>query len=248
MKFLATSTSTLALATIIRAQDSANDSSNDASLPDGRRYNSIVEMAYSQVTTNYDRRSFENRISKYGCHCFPGDTRAAGGPGPRVDSLDEECWSLSKCHKCVLITYGDSNLKTNLKSMDRFDHYNWSLLADGTISCDNKKNDAKKSLCECDKAFAERMKTTWNDNLPNDFYWKSNKNVKNNPTFDYESTCVPAGAGVTADSCCGTGFPNMEPYSSANNKDCCQDSGAIFNSLTHECCADGSGVQTIGAC
>lgn len=246
MKLLAASTSTLALATIIKAQDNFND--YDDTLPDGRRYNSIIEMAYSQVTTNYDRRSFENRISKYGCHCFPGDTRAAGGPGPRVDSLDEECWSLSKCHKCVLITYGDSNLKTNLKSMDRFDHYKWNLLQDGSISCDNEKNDAKKSLCECDKAFAERMKTTWNDNLPNSFYWKSNKNVKNNPTFDFDSTCVPAGAGVTADSCCGTGFPDMEPFSTANSKQCCEDTGAIFNSLTHECCADGSGVQTIGAC
>lgn len=111
-----------------------------------------------------------------------------------------------------------------------------------------KKNEAKKALCQCDKNFADRMKTVWNDALPNDFYWKSNKNVKNNPTFDFGATCVPAGTGVTADSCCGTGFPAMEPYSSANNKDCCDATGDIFNTLTHECCIDGSGVQTLGAC
>lgn len=240
MKFIAATTMTLF--SLSNAQDS-----NDVQAPGERRYNSIMQMAYTQVTTAYSRREFENRISKYGCHCFPQDTKAAGGPGRPVDSLDEECWSLSKCHKCVMIEFGGDDIKTNLKDLDRFDHYKWDLLNDNSISCENEKNEAKKALCQCDKHFAERMSNVWDDALPNSFYWKSNWNERNNPTFDYDNTCVPSGVGVTADSCCGTGFPNMEPYSS-DTKDCCQASGSIFNSLTHVCCADGSGVQSIGNC
>lgn len=207
--------------------------------PDQRRFSSIIGMAFSQVTTAYDRGDFEDRISKYGCHCFPGDTKSAGGSGPPTDAIDAVCKKLGKCHKCVQLEFGEGAIDVN------DGRYSWELANDGSIDC-SKNGNERLALCECDAQFANEMKTVWDDSAHNDFFWKNNRHARQNPTFDHDATCVTSGSGSAADACCGNGFPSMEPYTTAD-KGCCDVSGQIFNVMTHECCHDGT-ISSIGAC
>lgn len=205
-----------------------------------KKFNSIVTMAYSQITTSWTRDVFEKRINKYGCHCFPNGTKSAGGSGTAVDPIDAACKQLYKCHKCVELTWGDDAVDVDTG------RYTWGTNDDGTLNCDrNANNPSRKALCECDRAFAYNLASVWADDQYNDFYWKANRHVRNNPTFDYDSTCVNVGnGGGAADQCCGTGFPNMEPFNSSE-RSCCVSS--VYNILTSECCTDGH-VASIGSC
>lgn len=233
MKFIAATT--IVLASLAKAE------TEEELAP--RRFNSIISMAYSQVTTSYSRGDFEERASKYACHCFPGDTKAAGGQGPALDAVDAVCKKLSKCHKCVLLEFGEGSIDVD------DGRYNWEQANDGSLDC-SKNNDGtvRRALCECDKQYANEMGSVWDDSAHNEFYWKNNRHARQNPTFDKDATCVPPGNGGTgkADSCCGSAFPAMEPYNSAQ-KGCCSVSGLVYNGLTHECCVDGS-ISALGAC
>lgn len=233
MKFIATSALTYL------AYASAEEANEDLA---PRRFNSIVSMAYSQVTTAYSRGDFEDRISKYGCHCFPGDSKAAGGQGPAVDALDASCKKLSKCHKCILLELGENSIDVN------DGRYSWEQANDGSIDCSNNaEGSPRRALCECDAQFANEMESLWDDSVHNEFYWKNNRHARQNPTFDETAFCVPPGNGNgQADACCGLGFPAMEPYNSAQ-KSCCALSGVVFNTVTHDCCVDGS-ISSIGGC
>lgn len=233
MKFIISSAAFLAL--------SRADETTESGEITERKFNSIVSMAYSQINTSWDRKTFENKINKYGCHCFPNGSKAAGGTGPAVNSVDSACKQLYKCHKCVQLTFGD-----NAVDVDQ-GRYTWGINDDGSLNCEkNNKNASRKALCECDKAYAENMKLVWSDDSYNDFYWLANKHSKKNPTFVYDDTCVSAGNGDGngADTCCGIDFPKMEPYYSGD-RGCCQET--VYNKFTSECCSDGS-VGSIGSC
>jgi len=58
----------------------------------------------------------------------------------------------------------------------------------------------------------------------------------------------PDGKNNTGDdkACCGK-YPYRFVYHT-NNMDCCEDVNAIYSPLSHECCADGSGVKSTGMC
>lgn len=208
---------------------------------DPRKFNSIVGMAHSQVTTSLDKNDFGDKINKYGCHCFPNGSKAAGGTGPAVDAMDSLCKKLYKCHKCIQIEYGMDAIDVN------DGRYTWAVEDDGSLSCDkNKNNPARLALCECDRAYAYAMKNVWDDDSFNQYYWLNNKFARQNPdqVFSYEDTCVANGGGQSADTCCGAAFPEKEPYDSTQ-RGCCGNS--LFNVFTQECCQDGS-VGSIGSC
>jgi len=237
MKLIIASSALLAL---VKSDDSATASGDDL----GRKFNSIVGMAHTQVTTTLNKSDFGDRINKYGCHCFPGGTKAAGGVGPAVDALDSLCKKLYKCHKCIQIEYGVDAVDVN------DGRYTWAVNDDGSLNCDkNQNNPARKALCQCDRAYAYAMKTLWDDDSFNSYYWLNNRHARQNAgdVFNYDETCVAAGnsGGGAADQCCGSAFPNKEPFDSTQ-RSCCNDS-TVFNIFTQECCTDGS-IAGIGSC
>jgi len=244
MKVFAT---TAALAAAYVLADDDVETTTEAAVPvptlEPRRFHSIVTMAYSQVTTSLTKNVFEEKIRKYGCHCFPLDTKSAGGQGPAVDAMDSLCKKLYKCHKCINLEFGVEAIDVNQGK------YTWQLDDQtGLISCDkNAQNPARKALCECDREYAYHMKNLWDDNSFNGFYWKNNKWAKQNPTFDFDNTCMQAGgsgSGGKADMCCGDAFPNKEPYDSSQ-KACC--GSTIFNAVTQTCCA-ADHIASPGSC
>lgn len=221
-----------ALVALVRADDDP---------PGPRKFNSIVGMAHSQVTTSLDKNSFGDKINKYGCHCFPGGNKAAGGVGPAVDALDSLCKKLYKCHKCIQIEFGPDAVDVN------DGRYTWQQEDDGSLGCDkNKNNPARYALCKCDRAYAYAMKTIWDDDSFNTWYWLNNRHARQNESFDYDSTCVAAGnnGGASADECCGVDFPDKEPFDSTQ-RECCV--STVYNRFTQQCCADGS-IKGIGSC
>merc|ERR1712080_286888 len=216
---------------VIAASLLALTSAND--FIDSRKFSAISKMAFKMTTTSFSAKEFGKRIQNYGCHCFPGFTKEAGGAGEPVNAVDGLCKQLSKCHKCVALNFpGEVDVNTG--------KYNWENTG-GAISCDETTNPARKALCECDAKFAMDMGNTWDDADFNEFYWLAAQNT--GAVFDQAATCaVAAGAGGSgnADQCC-----NNVPYDS-NAKSCCG-ATTLFNPVLADCCTDGT-VVSPGAC
>jgi len=219
-----------------------------APTPAPRRFNSIVSMAYSQVSTNLSKNDFEAKIKKYGCHCFPADTKSAGGTGAAVDALDSMCKKLANCHKCINIEFGTEAIDVNDGK------YTWGLENDGSLNCDkNAKNPARKALCECDREFAYNLKSEWDDNsnFHNEYFWLNNRHARKNEgsVFSYEATCQSTGGNGGnnnnggGDACCGIAYPHKEPYKTGSRA-CC--GNELYSLVTQECC--GSEAVAIGTC
>lgn len=184
-----------------------------------KKFSAIVEFAYSQVTTADDVGTWHKKIQNYGCHCFPDATRVPGGKGAPVDDMDNLCRDLARCHACVELDHGVSNI-----GLEKYKY----VVTGSTIDCSSNTEAVKLQQCECDKQFAIALGGVWDDASFNTFYW-GNKN-NNDPQFDIVSTCTAgSGAGVQ-DACCGAS-PDRRPYSSA-----------VF-----ECCSDGS-IASVGGC
>merc|ERR1712110_522013 len=75
---------------------------------DPKKFSGIVRMINSQITTNLNYETIVKRIQNYGCHCFPGMSRSAGGQGPPQDDLDSACHTLYRCHRCVEMDYSNA--------------------------------------------------------------------------------------------------------------------------------------------
>lgn len=221
---------------------------------ENRKYNHILKMSKALMTTDLSLKSLHRRMQNYGCHCFPGQTRSAGGHGPAVDAQDSLCRDLSRCHRCITMQYGSDQIDVN------FDKYRFKIVSDGSgnkdISCqktsDRGFHQANRDLCECDAHFAREIAKIWVDAEFNDFYWlnpgqmrKKNKGklVPDVPKFDIDATCVGKESGK-ADQCCGT-YPLRHPYDS-NDKACCNNE-TIYNSVINVCCPGGT-VAEPGSC
>jgi len=216
---------------------------------EGRKYNHIVKMAKSQMNTKHSLRQVFRMLQNYGCHCFPGQTRAAGGHGPAVDAQDSLCKDLARCHRCVEMEHG--------KDIIDVDHAKYRFhVNDGKISCqrntDKGWHQSKRDLCECDARFATKLGEMWNDDNYNDYYWLHPKEMKKiakgnlepiPDKFDLVGTCS-APMGGRADSCCGS-YPEKYPYDSAD-KSCCENS-TTYNTITQVCC-EGGQVASPGDC
>lgn len=218
-----------------------------------RKYNHIVKMTYKIIKnkgngTNLSLRQIFKQIQNYGCHCFPGQTRDAGGHGPAVDAQDELCRDLSRCHRCISMEHGDV-IDVN------DDKYRWHF-KDGDLTCERNTakgwHQSKRDLCECDAQFARDLGMMWDDNSFNNFYWMlpsemkkpfSKRHPDHQNKFDIDATCVQNLSGK-ADACCGS-YPNILPYDT-QEKSCCQNTN-LYNSLLSQCCNDGT-VAGIGDC
>ena len=170
------------------------------------------------MTTSFTFDEFNKRLQNYGCHCFPGNTRIAGGKGAPVDQSDELCRELARCKSCVEMTYPGHDADQG--------KFKYSING-GAIDC-SENTDAKLDQCLCDKHFAEQLGNIWTDAGFNEFYWSNKHNSA--ATFDRDATCVAGPSGNTQDACCGAS-PLWRPYSST----------------AFECCTNGS-IASIGSC
>lgn len=223
---------------------------NDTALePELRKMSHIFRMLDAQLgsgaarQTAYSTKDVGKMLQNYGCHCFPKNSREAGGAGAAVDEYDQLCLNLARCHKCI--EFDHLNYINDAWDSD-IGKYRFSVNADNSIDCESGNDDLhKQDLCKCDAQFAIAMGLMWDDSTFNFANWGGKNN--NQYTLDYESTCVPSGAGLQADACCGD-YPARQPYDS-NNKDCCTDDlgneTKLYSLVSGECCMDGS-VAPIG--
>lgn len=170
-------------------------------------------------------KEFINKVNQYGCHCWPSETKEhLTGQGKPLDEIDSACWELRQCHKCISINYvegetrpdGCDPVTTKYKAKISRDENNGLA-----ITCSNqlngKKNnngDCKRSLCECDKAFAASFAdsfATWSADV-----WKLEESQT------YNDMCQRPNGGQQRllnsgpDSCCGT-YPYVKPFNSATH-------------------------------
>jgi len=227
MKFI----SALPLLAMVSAQDNDSDGLE-------RKFSHITAMLQTQVTTTHPSKTLYKMIQNYGCHCFPGMSKAAGGAGPAQDELDELCRTLSRCHKCIEM---DHAAEVSVQWNSDFGKYRWNLENDNSITCGNNNEQHKEDLCMCDAKFAMDLGAYWTDAAYD--YTKWNNKNNNLYTFDAEGTCVQT-VNEPADDCCGD-YPMRYPYPSAT-RDCCDVSGKTYG-LTQDCCLDGS-IVSMGSC
>merc|ERR1711981_398409 len=202
----------------------------------GRKFSHITAMFQTQVTTSHASKTLFKMIQNYGCHCFPGGSRSAGGVGPAQDELDELCRTLSRCHKCIEF---DHAAEIDVQWNSDAGKYRWDLENDNTISSDANNDQHKFDLCKCDAQYAMDLGAMWDDN--NYDYSKWNNKNNNLFTFDHDNVCVQS-INTPMDDCCGT-YPLRFPYSSAT-RDCCDQSGKTYGA-TEDCCNDGS-IKQVG--
>lgn len=227
MKFVAYSLATLAM---INAQD--------ADEPDTRKFSHITAMLATQVTTSFSDKELFKMIQNYGCHCFPGLSKIAGGAGPSQDGLDDLCRTLARCHKCIEFDHSTS-LSPEWDS--DIGKYRWDLNADGSLSCAANTDQHKFDLCTCDSAYASALGAIWDDATFDYTKWNNKHNQLYN--FDADNICVRPGT-ANADDCCGS-YPTRYPYDSSN-RDCCDASGKTYGP-SEDCCIDGS-IVSVGSC
>jgi len=196
--------------------------------PEARKFSHIVKMVHNRIAkagSSWDSKTVSKRLANYACHCFPGNSRIAGGAGPAQDGIDSFCKKLAKCHKCISADYGISAITSEWD--ENIGRYRWSEDNNGELTCDGNDDQYKKDLCLCDAAFANDMGASWNDADWDISLWGGKKN--NAYALDYDNTCVGS-QGAQQTDCCGN-YPNRMP----------------FNVAMQECCSDGT-TASIGAC
>lgn len=167
-------------------------------------------------------KEFMKRVNNYGCHCWPNNREKEHltGVGLPLDEVDTVCWTLKQCHKCIGIDFPKIENDPKSKGCDPVTtKYKAKLNKVGDvleIQCLNTMNkkgtnngDCKRSLCECDKAFAENYADafqSWDSDL-----WKLSDDKSN-----YDSKCQrPSGSPErsmsTANQCCGL-YPDKKPF------------------------------------
>ena len=95
-----------------------------------KKFNILMRMVHSQITTSYTLEELKLRFTHYGCHCFPDDDPVLGpimnGKGNPVDEIDIICRANSRCVKCLEIDFPNCDIHG--------EKYRWNL-NNGVISC-----------------------------------------------------------------------------------------------------------------
>lgn len=225
---------TLALLT---AKTLAQDEAFESGLSiEERKFSHIVKMAYTQIQsqTTHSLKTVSKMIQNYGCHCFPGLSRAAGGSGPAMDDYDRLCKKLYRCHKCIEHDHDDL-IDVNVGK------YRWSINGDGSLNCDANPDQHKKDLCLCDADYAMELASVWDDATYDYSLWNNKKNKLY--SFDAAGTCVAAAFNGDMQ-CCGS-YPKRYPYN-ADTRMCCANKGT-YDPTLEDCCTDGT-VTSPGNC
>ena len=144
-------------------QNSTSDDEFDT--PELKKFSHIVKMVLTQITTSHDSKTISKMIQNYGCHCFPGMSKIAGGTGPAQDEYDDLCRILSRCHKCVELDHGVTAFSAEWNA--DIGKYRWQQAADGSITCNGQTDQFKEDLCKCDSQYAMALGSVWDDSTFN---------------------------------------------------------------------------------
>jgi len=162
---------------------------------------------------------FQSEVRLHGCYCWPdenhGDT--IFGFGKPKDYLDTNCFDLYQCYRCV-------NQMPHCTDVDWVNHH-YSCAFTGKENgqvdflCSDAPGSCGKLLCECDKAFAQKIEEGVKQKY-------QNPNGAETYSYVFPDGC-PRAAGFTEhkDSpkkCCGT-WPQVKSYHT--NTHCCGKNG-----------------------
>lgn len=178
-------------------------------------------------------KEFIKRVNQYGCHCWPSQKKEhLTGYGKALDPIDEACFTLKQCHKCIGIDYGSRSqgcdpVDTKYKAkISRNGSGGLSITCANTLNAKKTNNgDCKRSLCECDKQFADSFSQNFEE-------WSADTwNLEENGTYD--AMCIRNSRGSRAmgtgpDSCCGN-YPSIRAYNSATHS--CEEGVVTSNNL-----------------
>ena len=138
------------------------------------------------------------------------------------NEVDISCRELERCKKCIEIEDLSDDCENGDVDQGKYDYE----VSTGVVNCNprGKNNDCKNAQCECDKAFAMNLARVWRDEDFDNHLWLNNKNVAamekaGTPVFSYADECVKV-VGEPSDACCGSGYPNKQPYNQNNR--CCE--------------------------
>merc|ERR1712050_130824 len=187
-----------------------------------------AERRYFQLTdmmTHYNADFDERKFWAYGCQCLILGDRPMSDPGHGhpVDPLDRVCKEYKDCLKCARKVHGND-------CIGEFVKYKYGI-RDNEVQCRDipskgAESACKRSLCECDAAFA-RAHPSVADHFDRDYhlFWTTTGWDPRD-----EANCFPPQGGPVDPQCCGS---PTTPY-------------FIYNALNKECCADGS-AKAIGS-
>jgi len=165
-------------------------------------------------------RSF-SKYYQYGCHCWQDRIgQMLSGGGKAVDSIDKSCMQHKQCSKCAKIDFGEE--------CHEYRGYSFDISRNGSqthFSClDNPDhgiaNACRRSLCECDRKFVERLDVFQDLFNPKVSQWSNHRE------FDREMECSSGcplnsdGTCMKFDKCCGD-YPLRKPYISGIGQKCC---------------------------
>lgn len=173
----------------------------------------------------------------YGCWCFQmGNFPLRMGNGSPVDNVDKICKRHKECYQCGKRDSGSECLpeETGYRFSATFD----SVTGRPNVECINREGTCRRNICECDKAFAERLPQA----AKSDDGWTGAHHAHYGG-FDSRGACLARinpgpGQGGYQLQCCGA-YPDRFPYRFAKDgsgKQCCGD--RVFDSMTHSCCPD----------
>lgn len=170
-----------------------------------RRYAQLIEMM-----KNYNELFDERTYWTYGCNCLILGDRPMSDPGygRPVDDLDAECKAYKDCLKCARRAHGDT-------CIGEFVQYKFNIKR-GQVQCRSDADSCERSLCECDKKFAE------NHVAVAAVYNKDYHSFFSEVGWQPEAQCRRAVNNYNDPQCCGGSEQPFVLYN-ANRKTCCPD-------------------------
>jgi len=214
-------------------------------------------------------------IWSYGCWCMLQDPTA--GAGTPLDKYDEACKNMAHCNRCAEADSGDPTCKaseTGFQVAVEWDADNFGLNMD--CSSLNTGSICAEHLCACEINFlAAVLDLLWEGEARDDSFKRTADfdyticfvNQDAGTTAAPETTEAPTTTAATTTAnpettnnettepppyvCCGI-YPDRKVLSASSS--CCESGTGgvagisnVFNTVTQECCANGS-VAAVGAC
>merc|ERR1712113_180176 len=186
----------------------------------------MAKVSTTESGQNLRPRDFMRQINNYGCHCWTKpNTESIGYKGNPLDGIDRSCRTLKSCHTCINLQFENCDPVTTKYRAKVHKNSDGTIDIQCTNTINQKKNnngECKRSLCECDKQFAEQVALSWHE-------WEDKKwKLDNKDLFD--KACQATSSNVNGrllnsgppDQCCGSSYPDMKPFSTSSHT--CQDS------------------------
>lgn len=185
--------------------------------------------------------SRQKYFNGYGCHCvnmLDSNHLDHKFTGPPVDRIDKACKTYTDCLRCAKTEHGDSCENS---------HYYWKRTGEEPVTCIDNAGSCERSLCECNKLFAQEHLKSHEDFFL-DFHHVWSKQYAQFP-FEIEENCGKHARDPFA-------FDNDSTRSSGNSDQatppqCCgKDDGPfrLYHPDVKTCCPSGILAYSASTC